>query len=421
MVKIVVVGNSGSGKTSFVGSLLKFVENFAKVSLGTYHEYLSETTSTMVRKIHSSERLPVQSTHAQLPVLKVKIGNLGSNSEIELDILVQRDEDVFAEESSRNTEVARNADVLWLVFDLTDENTPSFVEVFNRLLAALEIDPRSKLNRKLIVVFTKADRLVNVLPDLIVRYLLNDPYVNISSAKSRDLDSLDLASYLRQVHNISDNLRNYVMRVRDGATFINLALMYGLDLEFCIVSAVRVAPAQSPNFEVHSQRVIDPLLLTLEKSAKSPILDQDVSKSNLSPALQADLFDADTIFLSYKRTDWDAFVKSLVDRMRSRGLSVWVDQHLIEGGDDWQDKIDLALRICSRMVLCVSLEALKSRHVKLEYRYFWNNNKKLFPVICREVELPPILQSIQYFQYSRVDDLIELLSDESRTGTDDLL
>lgn len=115
------------------------------------------------------------------------------------------------------------------------------------------------------------------------------------------------------------------------------------------------------------------------------------------------------IFISYRRSDWDMFVNPLVGRLRAEGLSVWVDQHLLEGGDDWLDEINKALRVCERMILCVSPEALESRHVKLEYRYFFNNGKKIFPLVCREAELPAELQTIQYYPFKRLEDLIRVL------------
>lgn len=118
----------------------------------------------------------------------------------------------------------------------------------------------------------------------------------------------------------------------------------------------------------------------------------------------------DSIFVSYKREDWDAFVKLAVARLQAAGLSIWVDQYLLNSGSDWQDEINKALQRCNRMILCVSEEALQSWHVKVEYRYFLNNNKSVFPVICRPVkELPPELQIINYTTFEKLDSLIQQL------------
>lgn len=105
------------------------------------------------------------------------------------------------------------------------------------------------------------------------------------------------------------------------------------------------------------------------------------------------------IFISYSRRDWDDFVEPLVTHLRAQGLSVWVDQHLLQGGQDWMDEINHALKLCRLMILCISPEALDSRYVKMEYRYFFNANKPILPIICRAAELPAELSGIQFLPY----------------------
>ena len=120
------------------------------------------------------------------------------------------------------------------------------------------------------------------------------------------------------------------------------------------------------------------------------------------------------IFISYRRSDWSAFVEPLIEKLKTQNLSWWVDQHLIEGGDDWLDEINAALRECEAMILCISPEALESRHVKLEYRYFFNNNKPIYPLICKQPhELPAELQIIQHYPYDELDKLIQQIKSQS--------
>ncbi|MBK8024968.1 MAG: TIR domain-containing protein [Chloroflexi bacterium] len=112
------------------------------------------------------------------------------------------------------------------------------------------------------------------------------------------------------------------------------------------------------------------------------------------------------IFVSYSRRDWTEFVEPLVERLRHNGLSVWVDQHLLEGGQDWMDEINHALKLCRVMILCVSPEALQSRCVKMEYRHFFNSNKPILPVICRPAELPAELGGIQFLAYEAGETIV---------------
>lgn len=114
------------------------------------------------------------------------------------------------------------------------------------------------------------------------------------------------------------------------------------------------------------------------------------------------------IFVSYSRSDWESFVAPIVTHLTSSGFRVWVDQHLLEGGQDWMDEIGKALNECDYMVLCVSPSALLSRYVKMEYRYFLEENKPVIPLVCIDTRFPPELRGIQYVEYSELDKLIRI-------------
>lgn len=120
------------------------------------------------------------------------------------------------------------------------------------------------------------------------------------------------------------------------------------------------------------------------------------------------------IYVSYNRKDWDEFVQPLVSHLRPLGFNTWIDQRYLGGGDDWMDKINEALDESKYMILCISSDALESKYVKMEYRYFYNNNKPIIPVICRQVDrLPAELQGIQYQPYD-----LDAIADRLRTLID---
>jgi len=138
------------------------------------------------------------------------------------------------------------------------------------------------------------------------------------------------------------------------------------------------------------------------------ILDAPVPKNRT--ALQAlSIPSSRSIFASYSRSDWINYVDPLLLRLGTKGISVWVDQHLIQGGQDWQDEIDRALEICERMILFITPRSLDSKYVKMEYRYFFNNNKLLVPIMCEKAKLPAELQGIQYTDYTDFSRLLRLL------------
>lgn len=110
------------------------------------------------------------------------------------------------------------------------------------------------------------------------------------------------------------------------------------------------------------------------------------------------------LFVSYARVDSNGFVEDLVERLRAAGQNVWIDQHLIVGGDDWMDAIGEALETCMMLLLVMSPEALASKYVKMEYRYFFNHDKPIIPVLYRAVEkIPPELMSVQHLDFTTSD------------------
>lgn len=145
-------------------------------------------------------------------------------------------------------------------------------------------------------------------------------------------------------------------------------------------------------------------LVNAAQSTYKPLLDLPEDDEEAEESLWTT-----TIFVSYSRTDWNDYVKPLVDRFRADGLRVWVDQSGLEGGQDWLDTIGRALDKCRYMILCVSPDALISEYVKIEYRYFIDERKPIFPVICRPARLPPELRPIQNIPYTQLDQLIQYL------------
>lgn len=115
------------------------------------------------------------------------------------------------------------------------------------------------------------------------------------------------------------------------------------------------------------------------------------------------------VFISYSRQNWRHHVKGLAQRLYDADFKLWIDQHIIRSGGDWLDEINKALDQCKVLVLCVSPSALNSRYVKMEYRYFLDENKPVLPVIIEETKLPAELRRIQYVDYGDQDDLIEAI------------
>ncbi|CAB9508657.1 MTH538 TIR-like domain (DUF1863) [Seminavis robusta] len=108
------------------------------------------------------------------------------------------------------------------------------------------------------------------------------------------------------------------------------------------------------------------------------------------------------LFISYSRRDWEDFVLPLINQLHDKKYRVWVDQNLLVGGDDWMDKIGEALDHCKALILVMSPDSLSSKYVKMEYRYFFNHDKLIIPILHRPVDrIPPELGCVQHVDFCR--------------------
>ncbi|MCA9910689.1 MAG: FHA domain-containing protein, partial [Anaerolineae bacterium] len=128
------------------------------------------------------------------------------------------------------------------------------------------------------------------------------------------------------------------------------------------------------------------------------LLTRGVPTSNLPlrtgkfrPSWQTSTF-GDSVFVAYARADWDGVVGSMVTSFQQAGVQAWVDQYLVQHGDDWRAALELALNECWAMVVVVSTASLASNYVKMAYRHFSTYEKPLISLIAEpETTLPPDL------------------------------
>lgn len=108
------------------------------------------------------------------------------------------------------------------------------------------------------------------------------------------------------------------------------------------------------------------------------------------------------VFISYARDDWEAIIAPMTVILQDAGMSVWVDQYLTPGGDDWQEAVEQALGECWLLVVVISPEALESRSVKLAYRYFINREKPVIPFVYQSSDkLPTELGNLELIRYDK--------------------
>lgn len=121
----------------------------------------------------------------------------------------------------------------------------------------------------------------------------------------------------------------------------------------------------------------------------------------------------DHIFMTYARDEWESIAAPLTAILQDAGMKVWVDQYLNQGGDDWMLAVEQALSECWLLVVIVSPTALESRYVRLAYRYFFNREKPIIPMLYTPVDNLPLelanLKAIRYDRQNRRRSFNELI------------
>jgi hypothetical protein len=109
-------------------------------------------------------------------------------------------------------------------------------------------------------------------------------------------------------------------------------------------------------------------------------------------------------FLSYSRKDWEGFVSTLARDLAKESKKVWIDQDYIIGGDDWMDAIGEALQTCDTLLLVLSPDSISSKYVKMEYRYFFRQDKPIIPILYQHVARMPFeLATLHYVDFTKGD------------------
>ncbi len=86
------------------------------------------------------------------------------------------------------------------------------------------------------------------------------------------------------------------------------------------------------------------------------------------------------VFISYARSDGEAFATSLRARLEAENIPLWQDRVGMEGGRDWWLQITDALDHAEFMVLVMTPAALKSPVVRKEWRYARQQGVCVYPI-----------------------------------------
>lgn len=97
------------------------------------------------------------------------------------------------------------------------------------------------------------------------------------------------------------------------------------------------------------------------------------------------------IFISYSRENQQEVIK-LVEYLRGKGISVWMDESDIHGATLWTKEIVEAIRACSLFILAISRHSTSSKNVVKELALASEREKIILPVYFEQCEIPETME-----------------------------
>ena len=110
-----------------------------------------------------------------------------------------------------------------------------------------------------------------------------------------------------------------------------------------------------------------------------------------------------TAFISYSRRDSD-FVRRLVAGLKDHGVSVFYDEADIAIGDTLVESIERAVKHAKYLLVVMSPDYFRSAWATKELELaqnleFEGGQTKVLPILYRDCEIPPLLQSKVYADF----------------------
>lgn len=105
------------------------------------------------------------------------------------------------------------------------------------------------------------------------------------------------------------------------------------------------------------------------------------------------------VFVSYARSD-SQFALKLARDLREAGANLWVDQFDIPVGARWDRAVQAALNACPCLLVILSPAAVASENVMDEVSFALSKDKKIFPVLSENCDIPFRLTRFQYIDFT---------------------
>jgi pSer/pThr/pTyr-binding forkhead associated (FHA) protein len=96
---------------------------------------------------------------------------------------------------------------------------------------------------------------------------------------------------------------------------------------------------------------------------------------------------SDHLFMVYAREDWEKLAAMTFNRLLDQNISVWVDQYLPVGSDDWRLAVDQARLESWGLIVILTQRSMQAPTVHQIIRHFSNREKPIF-FLAETIDLP---------------------------------
>ena len=116
------------------------------------------------------------------------------------------------------------------------------------------------------------------------------------------------------------------------------------------------------------------------------------------------------VFISYSRDNSEE-IFPIVDRLRSFGLNIWIDQEGIHGAKLWSQEIVNAIEDSKVFILFASVTAFESKIVTKELALASESDKHILPVFLEDAKIPAAMK----YQLAGIQHLVHKPGDPEAT------
>ena len=104
------------------------------------------------------------------------------------------------------------------------------------------------------------------------------------------------------------------------------------------------------------------------------------------------------VFISYSKADGE-FASALGRQLADQGIDTWMDQGMLQAGEDWSLKIDEAITAAYAMIVILSPDATGSQYVTYEWSFALGVGLPVIPVLCAPTDPHPRLSRLHFLDF----------------------